>query len=478
MKIYNTLNRQLEQFKPQNSDLVVLYSCGPTVYDFAHIGNLRSFVFADTLRRALEADKYEIKHVMNITDVGHLSSDSDEGEDKLEAGAKRESKTVWDVANFYIEHFLKDIKLLNILEPNGYKSQKGKYPRATDFINDQIEIVKILLEKNYAYKTDEAIYFDVTKLSDYGKLSGQKLSDKEVGVRNEVIVDKNKHHPQDFALWFFKTGRFATHTMSWPTPWGEGFPGWHLECSAIIHATLGEPLDIHTGGVDHIGTHHTNEIAQTEVAYDVKLANYWMHNEHLSVDGQKMSKSKGNYYTLKDLGDKGYEPLALRLLFLQSHYRTQSNFTWESLEAAAVRLKNFRAFADLRFQANEHAMVLGDEVFDNHIELIVSKLSDDINTPEVLVQIDELIDKVNASEGLNPKDVNAHQRVVKLIDDIFGLDLLSSIDINNEQKELLKQRVQARTEKNWEESDSIRWKLTDQGIELSDTPNVQIWRRS
>ncbi|MBX4197590.1 cysteine--tRNA ligase, partial [Candidatus Saccharibacteria bacterium] len=329
MKVYNTLSRQVEDFQPLRPDLVRLYTCGPTVYDYAHIGNLRAYVFNDTLRRVLEAADYQVKHVMNITDVGHLVSDEDEGEDKLERGAARDQKSVQEIAEFYIEAFEADIAQLNILPPNGYRGPHGPYALATDFIEQQVEIVKILIDKDFAYQTEQAIYFDVSKPQDYGKLTGQKLSDKEVAARAEVVTDAAKRHPQDFGLWFFRTGRFANHSLHWPSPWGDGFPGWHLECSAIIHATLGEPIDIHTGGVDHIGTHHTNEIAQTEAAFGIQLAKYWMHNEHLLVDNQKMSKSKGNYFRLQDIIDHDYEPLALRLLFLQSHYRSQMNFTWE-----------------------------------------------------------------------------------------------------------------------------------------------------
>lgn len=246
MKIYNTLTRQIEIFKPLDQAYVKLYTCGPTVYSYYHLGNLRNAIFNDTLRRALEAAGYSVKHVMNITDVGHLTSDEDEGEDKLEKGAASEQKSVWEVADFYIQAFLNDVKTLNILPPNGYKDHQ--YARATDFIDQQVEMVQLLIDKDFAYQTEQAIYFDVSKLKDYGKLTGQSLADKEVAARPEVITDNAKKNPQDFAIWFFKVGRFTDHSMHWPSPWGDGFPGWHLECSAIIHATLGEPIDIHIGG--------------------------------------------------------------------------------------------------------------------------------------------------------------------------------------------------------------------------------------
>lgn len=478
MKIYNTLTKKTEEFVPIKNGQVSLYTCGPTVYDFAHIGNLRSFVFDDTLRRVLEASRYKVRHVMNITDVGHLSSDGDEGEDKLENGALRDKKTVWDVANFYIDQFIHDARALNIREPNAYEGRHGPYPRATDFISQQVEIVDILLKKEVAYISEQAIYFEVTKLPDYGKLSGQKLSDKEVGARQSVITDKNKHHPQDFALWFFKTGRFANHSMSWPSPWGEGFPGWHLECSAIIHATLGEPLDIHTGGVDHIGTHHTNEIAQTIAAYGVELSNYWMHNEHLLVAGHKMSKSKGNYYTLKNVIDKNYSPLALRLLYLQSHYRKQMDFTWGALEASDIRLHSYMAFADLRYQVKSEAKQLPAGFYLNLQEEIVSISSQDLNTPGLLAKIDESIDYIYQNAwGVHPDNESSFLKLLEIIDNLLGLKLLSSDDITTDQKQLLAQREKHRREQDWQASDKLRLSLTNQGVEVSDLPSGQIWRR-
>lgn len=284
MQLYNTLTRSLMKLRPLRVGVISLYSCGPTVYAYAHIGNLRKFIFDDTLRRTLEAAGYEVHHVMNITDVGHLTSDADEGDDKLETGAKREGRTVWEVAAVYTEAFEADMEQINVRPPH------DGYAKATDYIEQQIEMVRLLLERGHAYQTEQAIYFDVTTAPDYGELSGQRLSDKEVGARSDVVTDPNKRHPSDFAVWFFAVGHFTGHTMRWATPWGEGFPGWHLECSAIIHATLGDPIDIHTGGVDHIGTHHPNEMAQTQGAFGHHLANIWAHSEFVLVDGAKMSK--------------------------------------------------------------------------------------------------------------------------------------------------------------------------------------------
>ena len=475
MKLYNTLSRQIEDFQPQDAKQVKVYNCGPTVYDHAHLGNLRAYVFTDTLRRALEANGYGVKQVMNITDVGHLQSDEDEGHDKLEAGAARESKTVWQVADFYTAAFKRDIARLNILSPNGYHDPKrgDNYARATDFIDQQKAIVQRLLDKGFAYITQQAIYFDITKLDDYGQLTGQKLADKEVGARQEVVTDPHKRHPQDFAVWFFSVGRFKDHSLRWQTDWGEGFPGWHLECSAIIHTTLGEPIDIHTGGVDHIGTHHTNEIAQTEAAYGQKLSNYWLHNEHLLVDNRKMAKSLGNFYTLEDVIKRGYDPLALRLLFLQSHYRSQMNFTWGALDGAQSRLERWRALADLRWQTSDDVQpefLVWDWPISR--DYIKSHLVADLNTPQALITVDEAADKAVA---VHANQLKPFVEFLGFLDAVFGLKLAKRPDIEPSQKELIKQREAARKAKDWSKADELRQKLADEGIEISDTVYGPIW---
>lgn len=471
MRLHNTLTRQTEEFKPIKPNSVSLYTCGPTVYSYYHIGNLRNAVFNDTLRRTLEANGYNVKHVMNITDVGHLDSDADDGEDKLEAGAKKDNKSVWEVAKFYTEAFEADMASLNVLPPNGYSGPGKPYAKATDFIPQQIELVKILIEKGFAYQTDEAIYFDVSKLPSYGELSGQKLSEKEVGAREEVVKDAEKRNPQDFALWFFTVGRFAGHSMHWPTPWGEGFPGWHLECSAIIHSTLGDPIDIHTGGVDHIGTHHPNEMAQTEAAFGHKLANYWVHNEHILVDGKKMSKSLGNFYTLTDVKAEGYQSSALRLLYLQSHYRTQSNFSWDSLDAAQIVLKNFFVWSDLQHQNHESAKLKAN--YAEAIKAIKTQLSDDLNTPAALAIVNGMINRV---EEFGPDSV-AIKHAAQEIDKLLGLDISKVRDINQEQKDLLEQRGAARNSKDWSKSDQLRDELDKAGVAVNDTEYGQLWFR-
>jgi cysteinyl-tRNA synthetase len=477
IKLYNTLNNRIEEFKPIKEDLVSLYTCGPTVYDYQQIGNFRKFVFDDTLRRVLMASGYHVKHVMNITDVGHLVSDADEGEDKLEKGAAREGKTVWEVAEQYTDQFKNDAKMLNILRPNGYDGKKDTYARATDFIDEQIELIKILLAKNYAYITEGAIYYDVTKLADYGELTGQKLSEKEVGVREEIVSDKNKKNPQDFALWFFLKGRYEHHSMHWPSPWGKGFPGWHLECSAIIHATLGDPIDIHTGGVDNIGTHHVNEMAQTEAAYGNKLSRYWVHSQHLLVNGQKMGKSLGNSYTLHDIENKKFDPIALRLFYLQSHYRTQINFTWENLQAAQNRLKDIEAWADLRYQTSVDNMPTElDELFRDTKIAMLSAVQNDLNTPEALSALGKLISYMQTIPvpGVEGKYTDG---TLKFIDDLLGLNIANRPDISNDQKKLIVEREKARKNQDWHKADELRKELEEQGIEIRDTDRGSIWSR-
>ena len=466
MRLYNTLNRQVESFKPIDGKNVKLYTCGPTVYHYAHIGNLRNVVFNDTLRRILESSGYGVNHVMNITDVGHLVSDGDEGEDKLEKGATREGKTVWEVADYYIGAFNQHTGLLNVLPPT-------KTVRATNAIPAQIGMVQALLDKGFAYQTQQAIYFDISKLNDYGKLSRQKLSDKEIGVRSEVVVDKDKHHPQDFALWFFTVGHFADHQMRWDTPWGAGFPGWHLECSAIIHEHLGETIDIHTGGVDHIGTHHTNEIAQSEAAFGKPLAKYWLHNEFLHQDGGKMSKSGTETITLDEVIKRGYDPIALRLFFLQSHYRSQANFSWENLDAAQNRLKNYRMMADLRWQAIED----GDQLtyYDTYTANLKKTFENDLNTPMALETIGAISDDLD--ETILPENKDEFILFLKTIDELLGLQLLESDDITDEQENLIRQRNVVRSNKDWIKSDEFRAELEVQGIGLRDTDHGAVWYR-
>jgi cysteinyl-tRNA synthetase len=464
MKLYNTLTRQIEPLKPLKPGHITLYTCGPTVYHYYHIGNLRNAVFNDTLKRVLLSAGFKVDHIMNVTDVGHLSSDGDEGNDKLQSRAAEEGKSVWEVAEFYYDAFKKDMKRLNIIPP-------VEYVRATDRIEQQINMVKVLLDKGYAYQATQAIYFDVSKLSDYGKLTGQRLDQKDVGARDDVVTDPEKRNPQDFALWFFTVGHFKDHQMRWPTPWGEGFPGWHLECSAIIESEFGPTIDIHTGGVDHIGTHHTNEIAQSEAAHDgAPLANHWTHIEFLLVDGAKMSKSLRNTYTLADLAERGFDPLALRLLYLQSHYRTQQNFTWKALEAAGNLLQRLRGWSDLQHQEHPH---INPADLSTYRDRIQAALEDDLNTPEALKVF---LEAVSATENQGAHTAGVRD-LAKYIDEVFGLMLADRPNITSEQTAIIAEREGARKARDFAAADHARDLLIQQGIEINDTSNGPIWRR-
>ena len=318
--------KKCRSFTPINPEKVTMYACGPTVYDYTHIGHMRKYVGDDILRRTLMFLGYKVQHVMNITDVGHLSDDADTGEDKMEKGAAKTGKTVWEVAQFYTDYFNDTMRAINVLPPTFLA-------KATDHVPSMIGLIQKLEARGATYETSQAVYFDIHAFPAYGTLSGQKLSDKEVGVRDDVIVDPDKKHPQDFVLWFKRVGKFAHHTMHWASPWGDGFPGWHIECSAMSMEQLGETIDIHTGGIDHIPVHHENEIAQSECATGHTFVNYWVHHDFLRVDGEKMSKSKDNFYTIDDISAWNIDPRALRALFLQTSYRKPLNFTKKSLES-------------------------------------------------------------------------------------------------------------------------------------------------
>lgn len=384
--LYNSLTKQKELFTPINADSVKLYTCGMTVYDYAHIGHGRKYVMDDILKRTLEFNGYKVNHVQNVTDVGHLVSDSDEGEDKLEKGARKQNKTVWEVAEFFTDNFYSSMDKLNIKRPS-------TICKATDHIKEQIELIEKLFKNGYAYDTVEAVYFDTSKFSDYGKLFGQKLDEKKIAVREEVKTDENKKNPQDFALWFKRVGKFSDHVMHWDSPWGDGFPGWHIECSAMSMKYLGEQIDIHTGGEDHLSIHHPNEIAQSEGATGKKpFSKFWVHYAFLMVDGTKMSKSLGNYFTIQDILDKGIDPLALRYLYLGAHYKKPMNFTWQSLESSQkglVRLKNL--ISSLK---KETRTILSEEknlkVEDFRLKFNEA-INDDLNTSKALAVLFEML---------------------------------------------------------------------------------------
>lgn len=450
MKLYNTLSGNIEEFSPQNPPKVSLYTCGPTVYDYTHIGHLRTYVGNDILRRVLEASGYEVKHVMNITDVGHLVSDEDFGEDKMEKGARQSGRSVWEVAKFFEEHFWKSTESLNIKRPS-------VIAKATDHIKEQIKLIHKLEKNGFIYITDQVIYFDISKFANYTKLSGQKLEEKEVGSRANVVVDKQKKNPSDFALWFFTVGHFKDHVMRWSSPWGEGFPGWHIECSAMAMEYLGDTIDIHTGGVDHISIHHTNEIAQSEAASGKKFVRFWVHHEFLLVDGEKMSKSKKNFYRIDEVREKGFDPLALRYLFLTAHYRDKLNFTWESLKASQNALSNLRQIV-----RDWEEPKIGCAQFEQDF---MDAVNNDLNIPQGIAVMWELIK--------SDYPTSAKAKTLLEMDKILGLNLEEysgkPVEISSRVKKLIEQRETARKSGEFKKSDKLRNKIKKLGFEIEDT---------
>lgn len=467
MKLYNTLSREVEEIKPINPPEVTVYTCGPTVYDYPHIGNWFTFIRYDVLVRALKASGLQPKWVMNITDVGHLVSDADEGEDKLEKGARREDKTAWDIAKFYGDYFEKAIDRLNMVHPD-------YLPKATDHIPEQIALIQKLEEKGFTYAIDDGVYFDTSKLQDYGKLARLDIEHLKAGAR--VEANPQKHNVTDFALWKFSP-KDQKRDMEWDSPWGKGFPGWHLECSAMAIKYLGETIDIHGGGIDHIPVHHTNEIAQSESATGKPFAHYWFHSNFILVDDKKMSKSAGTFVTLEEIEEKGFDLAAFRLLVLESHYRTEAHFSWGALEAAQNRLSDLQAFADIKHQQNMETWVENEKsntYEDGFIGGQLREFSDDLNTPSALSFLSSYINHI-LSHGYSTK---SHlQGLLDFLDLLYGLNLANRPDIDNEQKNTLEERRKAREAKDWSKSDELRDKLKEQGIEVRDTERGQIWSR-
>lgn len=456
LKLYDTLTRAVREYTPLPPAPVGLYTCGMTVYDYAHIGHGRKYTMDDVLRRTLEYTGYTVKHVQNVTDVGHLASDSDDGEDKLEKGAKKFGKTVWDVAQFFTNDFYASMEYLNILKPH-------IIARATDHIEEQITLIETLISKGFAYDTEEAVYFNVTSFPTYGSLGRQSLESKMTAVRDEVKTGDKKHNPADFVLWFKRTGRFTDHAMHWPSPWGDGFPGWHIECSAMSMKYLGETIDIHTGGIDHIPVHHENEIAQSEAATGNTFVRFWVHHAFLTVDGEKMSKSLNNFIRIEDVRNKGVDPLALRYLYLNAHYRSQLNFTWEALANAQNALNELRIII---FNLPNGGTVI-PEVENNCIDAITN----DLNTPQLLACIwNYLRDHTN-----NYSNADKKATLLKL-DSILGLGLeaVTKILIPAEVVTLCQKRSDARSLKKWELADAIRNEIEALGFMIEDTDtNIQ-----
>lgn len=463
MKLYNTLSRTTDDLKPVNPPVVSVYTCGPTVYDYAHVGHWFTYVRWDTLIRTLKASGLEPKWVMNITDVGHLVSDADEGEDKLEKGARREGKSAWDVAKFYTDDFVNGMRQLNMLMPD-------EMPRATDHIAEQIDLIKKLEEKGYTYTTSDGVYYDTSAFPAYADFAKLDLEEQQAGAR--VEVNPEKRNPHDFALWKFSP---ASHQrdMEWDSPWGKGFPGWHIECSAMSMKYLGETLDIHTGGIDHVPVHHTNEIAQSEGVTGKRFANIWLHSNHVLINGEKIAKSLGNGIRIEDVAAQGFDPLVLRLHILESHYRSQSKFSWDSLEAAKNRLKGYQRMADLQFQPVEtDVWFAADQSVGNMLE----RMQDDLNTPEALAILSELAGR--AEENLvSGAELDQFKASLKKLDDLLGLNLSTRQDINDGQKALIAQREEVRGSKDWTRSDEIRDSLAKEGLGVRDTPYGPIWYR-
>ena len=455
IKLYNTLTKSKDDFTPLNGNEVRMYSCGPTVYSFAHIGNFRAYIFMDTLRRVLQYNGYKMKHVMNITDVGHLESDADEGEDKMEKAARKENKDPYEIAKFYTDKFLEDMNKLHIETPE-------IIAKATDHIPEMLKFVQEIIANGYGYETSKGIYFDISKLDKYPVLSNRNVDEQIAGAR--VDVDPEKRNPYDFALWIKAP---ENHIMKWKSPWGLSYPGWHIECSAMGRKYLGEQFDIHTGGVDHIPTHHENEIAQSKGACGKIPAKFWMHVEFLQVDGGKMSKSLGNVYTIDELKQKGIEPLAYKLFCFTAHYRTSLNFTFEGALSSQKTLNRLREGYLKHTQGNES---IENGIIEEYKTRFLETINDDLNMPAAMGIVWEVV--------RNEKKSKQFAELLLEFDKVLGIDLENSkkyldeqnkIDIPEEIQELLEKRKQARENKDWALSDSIRDELKQKGYIVKDT---------
>lgn len=470
MKIYNTLNRQTEEFEPLDPPQVKFYACGPTVYDFAHIGHLRKYTMDDVLLGVLEQEKFQVKFVQNVTDVGHLASDADTGEDKLEKGAKKYSLDVWQLAKKFEEYFYRSMKLMNNRLPD-------VICRATDHISEMLELVETLEEKGYTYVIeDDGVYFDSSKFDDYSKLAKLNVEELMEGARVEKI--EGKRNATDFALWKFERPG-ENRAMVWPSKWHQrSFPGWHIECSAMSMKHLGAQIDIHTGGVDHIRVHHTNEIAQSEAATGKKpFVKYWVHHNFLTVDGEKMSKSKENFYTIDDVIEKGFEPMALRLLFLGAHYRSELNFTWDSLQAAQNSWEKLReTMAKLLIEAQGEEITLS-ALAQNYRDQFFAAVANDLGTPEALAIFWQVI---------KDSDLLAAEKLSLLFDfdQVFGLELssiqstdkkqpLALDELSEEVRVLLQERKEARQQQDFDKSDQLRQQLSELGYQVIDDEDGQ-----
>ncbi len=465
IKLFNTLSRSKEDFIPIDGKNVLMYSCGPTVYNYQHIGNLRTFFFEDVLFRVLKYNGYNVRYVMNITDVGHLVSDQDEGEDKMEKSAKQLGKSVWEIADYYTEIFKRDIGLMNIFPPD-------EYCKATEFIQEQIDLIKCLETKGYTYHTSDGVYYDTSKFPDYGKLAKLDISGLKEGSRIEYSQEKK--NITDFELWKFSPEK-EQRQMEWDSPWGRGFPGWHIECSAMSKALLGNHFDIHCGGIDHIPIHHTNEIAQSEACNGEKFVNYWLHGEFLDMGNEKMSKSSGKFVTLQTLMDKGYSPEHYRYFLLMAHYRKKLKFTYEALDAAKSGYNNLTGkIINLKRNPLSDESVSSSEKKTIFEKRFLEKINDDLNMPEAMSVLWDMLkdDDLNSSDKL---------ALINQFDEIFGLGLdkiepeNNEAEIPEEVRLLVEKRMQAKKNKDFKSADEIRNEIRMKGFDILDTKEgVQI----
>lgn len=449
MKLYNTLTRKVEEFTPQDTERVKMYTCGPTVYSFAHIGNFTAYIYWDLLVRTIRLNGWKEDRVLNITDVGHLASDADDGEDKMEKGARRDGKTVWQIAEMYMNDYLANFRALNLIEPT-------QICRATDFIEEDIALVDALDKKGFVYETSDGLYYDTSKFASYADFAHLDLENLKAGAR--VEFNNEKRNASDFALWkWVREGE--DHAMQWEYRGRAGYPGWHIECAAIIHEKLGETIDIHAGGIDHIPVHHTNEIAELEGAYDKQMSRFWVHNNFITIDGEKISKSLGNVYMFSDLIAKGFSHLDYKMWVLQGHFQSERNFSFSDLAAARQRLTNYRNFAALRWQKPATDM---SEVR----AAILEQLNNNLNSAGALAELDKAI-----------KNNVPSNEFVEFLDEAFGLKLAESTpDISDELKAKIAERKQAKTERDFAKSDALRDEIAEAGIKLLDGANEMLWQ--
>ena len=441
IKFFNSLSKRKEEFSTIDEGEVKMYSCGPTVYYYPHIGNFRAYLFMDNIRRVLKYNGYKINGVMNITDVGHLTSDADEGDDKMIVATRRENKSPWEIAKFYTDIFMNDAKKLNIDIPEHVVP-------ATSVIEEMIEFVKVLLEKNYAYETSKGIYFDIAKFEEYGALSGMDIREKLAGARIEV--DDEKRSPYDFVLWVKAP---KEHIMQWPSPWGMGYPGWHIECSVIGDKFLGDHIDIHTGGIDHKPVHHENEIAQSNCHYGHKVVNTWMHLEFLQIDGGKMSKSLGNLYTVDDLEKRGYLAEDFRFFYFLAHYSKQQNFTFDSLDMAKNTLKSIKNLAK---EHKNGAAKVDTKVYEDEF---LDSINDDLNMPKAIAVVQKMLKEARSQDVY---------KTLEKFNQVLGLNLEEEEEIPQEVKELAEKRWQAKQNKDWTVADAVRNELAAKGYTIKD----------